>query len=109
MQEAPAEKYDSLKALLLNQLYRNLDLILILIHPLENERIFLGLDFLFKYLYHPVEECVGDPLNEYGDRLGSGSLQISRAVIGDIMVLFNHLHNHSFRLFINVRMIINGS
>ncbi|MNZ63477.1 hypothetical protein D3C78_816240 [compost metagenome] len=106
MGEITSKEDDTSKTLFLLQLYSYLKLILLIINPLENKRVFLLLNFLFKYLNQPVKKGVRDPFNQHSYSLGCRALQISGAVVRYIMVLFDHLHNHRFSLFTNVRMII---
>ncbi|MNM93755.1 hypothetical protein D3C76_531320 [compost metagenome] len=108
MGEIPAEEHDPLQPLLLLQFDRHFNLILILVHPLQNKRIFLPLNFLLEHLNHAIEKGIGDPLDQDGNRLGGGTLQISGAIVRNKMVLLDDLHNHGLRLFADVRMIIDG-
>ena len=102
-----SQKYNSSQSLLFFQFQSHFCFILPRIYMLKNQRIFLFLDLFFKNLDHAIKKWIADSFNQNGDGSGIGTLQVACTVIWHIIIFLDNLHYHLFRLWVNIRMIIN--
>ena len=104
-----AQEYNSRQAFFLHQLQGHIHFILIEFHVPDYHGIFFLLYFIFHYLYGIRKKRIGNSLNQHRHALSVCTLQISGAVVGNVAVLLNGVHNHFLRFRIDVRMVIDGS
>ena len=79
-----------------------------LIHILpDNHGIFFPFDFILYDLDGVRKKGIGDSLNQHSNTFSIRALQISGAVIGNVPMPPDCIHNHLFGLRIDIRMVIN--
>ena len=92
-----------------HQLQRHLHFVLVVIDMLQNHGVGLFLDLFFQYLDHLAEERVVNTFDQYCNCLGILTFQVSGTVVGYVVILFDHPHDHFLGLRIDVRVVIYGT
>ena len=103
------EKNNAPKPFFLYKLQCHFHFVLIIIDMLQNHGIGLFLNLFFQHLDHLTEKGVIDTFYQHSDCFRILSLQISGTVIGYVIILFDHPHDHFLGLGIDVRVVIYGT
>ena len=104
-----AEEDNAAKSFFLDQLQCHFHFVLVIVYMLQYHGVRFFLDLFFQYLDHLAEERVVNTFDQYCNCLGILTFQVSGTVVGYVVILFDHPHDHFLGLRIDVRVVIYGT
>ena len=108
MGKIPSQENNPGQPFFLHQFQCYIHLILIGFHMPDNHGIFFPFDFILYDLDGVRKKGIGDSLNQHSNTFSIRALQISGAVIRNVPMPPDCIHNHLFGLRIDIRMVINS-
>ena len=96
-----AEEDNAAKSFFLDQLQCHFHFVLVIVYMLQYHGVRFFLDLFFQYLDHLAEERVVNTFDQYCNCLGILTFQVSGTVVGYVVILFDHPHDHFLGLRID--------
>ena len=108
MGKTSSQEDNALGFFLLYHFHGRVHLIFPAVNPVQKEGIPSVLDLLAENFYHSAEKWIVNAFDKDHNGSGNRPFQVSRAVVGDVIVFPDNLKDHIFCLLIDIRVIVDG-